>query len=637
MSVGGVGLAAALVLGAATYLGLAAYVWRHREVPGARPLTAMLISVGIWTTCYALELDSTEIAVARVWSGLKYVGIVTIPPSLWAFVLRYTGRQGTISRRILALMLVEPVVVLLLLAIPATDDLIHTYRGATWTSSGSPVAALGPLFWPHAAYTYVMMLSAVAVLATRLLRVTRLYRRQAWAMVATSVLPFVGNLLYNLEVFGPGTFDPTPFLFTLTAVVLVWGLFRLRLIDLMPVARGLVVEQMADGVLVLDVFGKVADVNPAGAGLLGLDRALVVGRAGARLLPAIGSMMARHEPGTTLTAETVTGAGRDVALSLSGVQDGTGRQTALVVVLRDITDRKDNERRVADLLDEQTRLADALRQSLEPPALPAVPGLHLAARSVPAGRGGQVSGDFYDVHPCPGRTWAFVLGDVSGKGAQAAVVTSMTRYTVRTLSAQGLGPQDVLRHLNRALLATDDVERYCTVVYGQLEPIEDHGRTLVSGAPAYRGARVRLSLGGHPRPLVRRRGGHVEAVGTPGTALGLLPSVEVRQTVLDLAPGDVLLAFTDGVTEAGGGREQFGEERLAAVLTEAGAILDPLEVSVPTGGGRAAPVAAVAATADVDSELAARAAETIAARVLGAVEAYTLDRDDVALLVLVGC
>jgi sigma-B regulation protein RsbU (phosphoserine phosphatase) len=274
----------------------------------------------------------------------------------------------------------------------------------------------------------------------------------------------------------------------------------------------------------------------------------------------------------------------------------------------------------------------------------------MAARCLPAGVGGLVSGDFYDVHRVLGGDWAFVLGDVSGKGVEAAVVTSMARYTVRTLSAEGRTPRQVLEQLNRALLGEGGPERFCTVVYGRIDGADllkaagllggsgpfgadlgctdlgctdlgctdrgctDLGCTDLEGRGDDPSAAVHITLvlGGHPRPLVRRRDGSVEPVGTPGTVLGLLPGIDVEEVTVALEPGDVLLAYTDGVTEARRHSEQFGDERLIEVLGGA------------AGGlrGRTGITAA------------GLTAEAIAERVIGAVTEWSPDRDDVAVLVL---
>lgn len=604
----GVGLGA----GAAAYLGLAWYVWLHRRAAGGRALVVILLSVVVWSICYSFELLTHTAVAARFWSGLKFIGIVGLAPAFWAFAMEYTGRAVHVRRRTFGLLSIEPVLVLASLAVPATSNWIHTYTPAQLSAPylpQAPVADAGPLFWPHAAYTYGVVMVAMVILVLRLARVTRTYRRQAVAMSVACLTPIVGNLVWNADPMVTAGVDPTPFLFAVTAVVLVWGFFRLRLLDLVPVARGQIVEQMIDGVLVLDLYGRVVDANPAGVALLGTRRNDVVGRYVRDLLPLAGVLLERHVAGGTTRGDVSLrdrpGRGsRDLAMSLTSLADRSGTEAGRLLMVNDVTERMSIQRRLTELLAEQTRVSEILQTSLRPDTLPEVPGLRLAARSVPGSDGSRVGGDFYDVHPTTHGDWAFVIGDVSGKGVRAAVVTSMARYTVRTLSAQGWAPDQVLQQLNEALLDPEDPERFCTVLYGRATPL-----TAADGLS--RGARVVLASGGHPPPLLRRGDGSVCTVRCAGTALGLLAGIRVGLVTVDLVPGDVLLAYTDGVTEARRGREQFGEERLAVVLASAAAEWSD----------------------DSDPAVAEKRANTVAERVIEAVVGSVDHRDDIAVLV----
>jgi hypothetical protein len=104
--------------------------------------------------------------------------------------------------------------------------------------ASAPVPCPGPLFWPHSAYSYLLLVAALGLFVQRVGRVGGPYRRQAAVVVVASLLPLVGNVLYNLNLFGLGAVDPAPFLFVLFTFVLVWGIFRLRLLDLVPIAGG---------------------------------------------------------------------------------------------------------------------------------------------------------------------------------------------------------------------------------------------------------------------------------------------------------------------------------------------------------------------------------------------------------------
>jgi GAF domain-containing protein len=191
----------------------------------------------------------------------------------------------------------------------------------------------------------------------------------------------------------------------------------------------------------------------------------------------------------------------------------------------------------ARLYEGQRTIARTLQRSLLPPRLPDVPGLDVAASYEAAGEGVEVGGDFYDLFDNGDRTWGVVVGDVCGKGPEAASLTALARWTVRVGSMEHDSPAAVLGVLNEAILMQDGGERFCTVAVGRIEV--EPGR-----------ARVRLSCGGHPPAFVLRAEGPVEVVGSHGTLIGVLPTVLVVDDEVELGPGDALVLVTDGVLEA---------------------------------------------------------------------------------------
>jgi PAS domain S-box-containing protein len=207
----------------------------------------------------------------------------------------------------------------------------------------------------------------------------------------------------------------------------------------------------------------------------------------------------------------------------------------------------------ARLFRERSRIAETLQQSLLPPALPDIPGFEVAARYHPAAEGTDVGGDFYDLFQTGEHDWAIVIGDVCGKGVDAAALTGLTRYTIRATALQRDEPQHVLRALNDTVLAEEVEGRFCTVAYGAL-----HIRP--------EGAQLTVTCAGHPLPLVLRADGRIDPVGRPGTLLGVVPQPILRDHTVALEPGDTVVLFTDGVTERRRGNELFGEEGLVGVL-----------------------------------------------------------------------
>lgn len=211
-----------------------------------------------------------------------------------------------------------------------------------------------------------------------------------------------------------------------------------------------------------------------------------------------------------------------------------------------------------DALEASSTLARSLQDSLLPPVLRPVPGLDTAARYLPASGGAEVVGDFYDLFHTRGPWWTAVIGDVCGKGVEAAKVTSLARYTLRADAAAHPSPATVLDRLNTAML-DQHAPRFLTAAYATV-------RTTSAGAAG------RLCLGGHPPALVRRADGRVQQLGAPGTLLGVLDTVHLKDVRFRLAPGDLMLLYTDGACEgrprpgATGSRPVFDEEDLGRAL-----------------------------------------------------------------------
>jgi len=207
----------------------------------------------------------------------------------------------------------------------------------------------------------------------------------------------------------------------------------------------------------------------------------------------------------------------------------------------------------ARLFSERAYIARTLQQSLLPVELPDIPGIESAARFRPTGEGNEVGGDFYDLFETGGRGWTAVMGDVCGKGPDAAAVTALARYTLRAAAMRERLPSRSLGLLNEALLRQRTDRRFCTVAYAYLETRPD-------------GAQVGFASGGHPLPLLLHADGTVEQVGAPGTLLGVLPDPRFEDRSLSLVPGDALVFYTDGVIEGRGANGIVDEATLAEVV-----------------------------------------------------------------------
>jgi serine phosphatase RsbU (regulator of sigma subunit) len=209
----------------------------------------------------------------------------------------------------------------------------------------------------------------------------------------------------------------------------------------------------------------------------------------------------------------------------------------------------------AQLFTQSRQMAQTLQKSFLPPDLPDIPGVDVAARYFAAGEGELIGGDFYDAFRIDSRRFGIVLGDVSGKGLEAATVTTLARHTMRGAALTADRPSDALRVLNAALLEQSATDRFCTGVYAIVEP---------------RFARVRItvSCGGHPAPYVIRNDGLVEPIACGGTLLGFMDGISLRDTVVDLEFGDKLFLYTDGILDIRQKGGTFGTDGLEKMLYE---------------------------------------------------------------------
>jgi serine phosphatase RsbU (regulator of sigma subunit) len=210
----------------------------------------------------------------------------------------------------------------------------------------------------------------------------------------------------------------------------------------------------------------------------------------------------------------------------------------------------------ARLFDERASIARTLQAGLLPRELPLTPGIELAVRYVPVGGGSAVGGDFYDVLELYEGTWLAAVGDVCGKGAQAAVHSGLLRTTIAGMALHAASPVEILELANRALMRQGQSWPYATVV-----------ATTFQVTPS--GLHVDVASAGHPPALVRRTDATLEEVDAEGLMIGVQEELTLRASELSLRAGDALVLYTDGMVDARREEERFGEQRLAEAVAAA--------------------------------------------------------------------
>ena len=220
------------------------------------------------------------------------------------------------------------------------------------------------------------------------------------------------------------------------------------------------------------------------------------------------------------------------------------------------------------LAEHQRLIATTLQASLLPSSLPPIPGVDLAVRYWAAGEGTEVGGDFYDVFQVGDDHWAVVIGDVCGTGPRAATLTGLARHTIRAAAWAGASGEDVLRQLNQAIWRSDR-STFCTAAYCELRHLAD-------------GVVLEVTAGGHPLPILRRADGSNELLGTPGMLLGAFPESEATTCTTKLFTGDVIVLYTDGVTDLPPPHDLSPEEmqEMAVAAAASGASADAVAAAL---------------------------------------------------------
>ena len=280
----------------------------------------------------------------------------------------------------------------------------------------------------------------------------------------------------------------------------------------------------------------------------------------------------RAWPGRAAVVAPMIARGRTLgAIALASFSEERKFTPSDVATIRELARRAaisvDNSRLYA----QRSHIAERLQRSLLPPSLPDIPGLEIAAKFRASG-GHDVGGDFYDVFETATGDWALVIGDVSGRGADAAAVTALARYTIRTAGIRDPRPVAVLRVLNDALLKENLGGRFCTCAYAQL--------SINTGS-----VQLQLASAGHPLPLLLREDGTLEPIGASGMLLGVEPEIKLEPRVLELGSGDTVVFYTDGLIEIRTSEGLLGVEGLAAALgacqgLDAGGIAEHLDQSL---------------------------------------------------------
>ena len=335
------------VISVAISVWLALVAWRRRSAPGATAFILLMLGVALWSVGNVVTLGSSDLPTVVFWDNVTWLGTVMAPTAWFVFALQYTGRTQWLTRRVVVLLGVEPLVTLLLAWTNGAHGLITSSLVLdTSASYTAQIVTYGPWFWVNVVYTYLLILLGtllIGVFIQMLVRSASLYRGQVGALLIATIVPWVASALTITGLSPFLALDLTPLGFTITGLALAWSLFRYRLLDLAPVARHALVESMSDAVIVLDRHGLITDLNPAAQGILGRPLSVLIGQPLAEVasnwpeqIERYSSVMEAHEE----MALTVGEVQRSFDLRISPLYHRGGSFVGRLIVLRDITELK---------------------------------------------------------------------------------------------------------------------------------------------------------------------------------------------------------------------------------------------------------------------------------------------------------
>ncbi len=333
---------------------LAFYTWQHRQTPGAKPFSLMMLALFGWSLTYLIQIISPDLASQAFWNKTTYFGVVTTPILWFLFSLEYTERKNWITRTRLIGLFIIPIITILIIW---TNNTHHWF----WASDGKLVQDGDILlrsaenrfwFWTHSIYSYLFILAGTVLVVRALLHWPAQYRGQMiWILLAVFA-PWIFNVIQIFKLL-PIVIDLTPFAFTLTGAGMAFALYRHQLLDLAPIARDVIIEGMQDGIIVLDTSNRIVETNKAVHHILNIpENQTLIGKKLAEAIIQWPKLAKRSENASKTEDEIALGTGADqswVGLTSLPLQDKKNNNVGRLIIIRNITSRKKAEEQVRKL------------------------------------------------------------------------------------------------------------------------------------------------------------------------------------------------------------------------------------------------------------------------------------------------
>ena len=330
---------------------IAVTVWYHRREPGAAPFACLMLAASEWCLTYGAELGAPLLAEKVLWARLEYIGILVMPTAWLISSFQYIYRSEWVTPRRLLLLALVPATTLLAVW---TNNWHHWFWSSIEPVMDGPVLLVryshGWAFWGHTIYSYALFWTGTVIILRQVARSWRLHRWQAMTLLVGSLTPWLGNLAYLWGAGSGSTLDVTPLAFAIAGMLFSSVIFRIRFLDIVPVAHDAVFENFADAVIVVDADDCIADVNPVARRLAGLPAANFIGRPAQVVFAGNPALSEALDAGSKHRAEVelpVEGERRTFDLRISPLLDRRGAPRGRLLGLHDMTERKRVEAQMA--------------------------------------------------------------------------------------------------------------------------------------------------------------------------------------------------------------------------------------------------------------------------------------------------
>jgi len=303
----------------------------------------LAVAVAEWSIGYALEIAGADLTTKVFWGKIQYLGIVLVP-LMWAgFAFHHANQAKWLTLRTLIALSIIPLITFGLVLTTEKHGMVWSEIGITRTGSFSALdVTYGFWFWIHTLYSYILLMTGTVIVIRSIGRMTGIYRGQAAVLLLAVAAPWIGNAIYLFGLSPIPKLDLTPFSFTITVIAFTWGIFGFQLVDLSPIARAAVIDEMSAGMIVLDLKNQIVDINPSALALIHKTDSEALGQKAENVLTDWPDLIIKYSQVMNAIDEISIGEGEHkqwYELRLSPLHDRRKEIVGRAITITDITAR----------------------------------------------------------------------------------------------------------------------------------------------------------------------------------------------------------------------------------------------------------------------------------------------------------